>query len=108
MAANGRTGERLAEDCECREMRAFARAFPRAADVTPSAGERIVRETLEGLPERARLLVALRFLEGLGLEDLSAALGLSPSDADREIGAALSAIEQALDRASGKEASESR
>lgn len=61
------------------------------------AEERVVA-ALEGLSERARLLVALRYFEGLGRSELAAALGLSETQIDAELAAAVSEIHAALRR----------
>ncbi len=64
-------------------------------DLLPNDEQRqLLAQRLESLPERLRLLLALRYLEGLGVAELASALSMSPD----EVGLGLTEAMQALMR----------
>jgi len=85
-----------------RDLRHLAAAEAGRPALPRAVRERVVVEAIDRLPERARLLVALRYFEGLGLAELAAALGLPPAEVDRQITAAVTEIHAALDRAAAE------
>jgi DNA-directed RNA polymerase specialized sigma24 family protein len=60
---------------------------------------RVVADAVETLPERSRVLLALRYYEGLGVEELSDALGLTPKEVHGGISLAVTSIHRALTKA---------
>jgi DNA-directed RNA polymerase specialized sigma24 family protein len=80
-----------------RELQGRARR-QRLGDWTlPLASRRgIVSQALEGLPEGLRLLLALRYCEGLGVRELADALQLPPREVQRAMSAAVSEIYRSL------------
>ncbi|MCK4412054.1 MAG: hypothetical protein KAY32_00785 [Candidatus Eisenbacteria sp.] len=83
-------------------LRRLAAGDSRPRQLSVAVREKVVAEAIDQLPERARLLVALRYFEGLGRMELSAALGLAEAEIDREITAAVTEIHAALDRAEAR------
>jgi hypothetical protein len=65
---------------------AMARSLREPHDATNS---RDVADAVRRLPERQRLAVTLRFYEGLGRDEISEILGLSPTDVDSILADAL-------------------
>lgn len=79
------------------ELRALA--HHRAGETWALSEERrgaIVSEAIEELPDPAKLLLALRYYEGLGVAELSAALGLTADEIHRQLTAALSEVHDIL------------
>jgi RNA polymerase sigma factor (sigma-70 family) len=68
--------------------------------------KKIVAEQIAKLPERSRLVLALRYCEGLGVRELSQALGLTRTEVSREISRSVSAVYRALLAAEGQERKE--
>ena len=63
----------------------------------PAAHRRqIVAEAVERLPDRLRLILALRYCEGLGVRELAEALGLTPREVHRAISAAVTEVYRSL------------
>lgn len=62
-------------------------------DLLPGHEQRqLLLERLEDLPERLRLLLALRYLEGLGVAELATALSMSPEEVGRGLTEAMQAL----------------
>lgn len=59
----------------------------------------IVADAVAGLPDRLRLILALRYCEGLGVRELAEALDLSPREVHRAIAEAVTAVYRSLVRA---------
>jgi len=59
----------------------------------------IVAEAVERLPDRLRLVLALRYCEGLGVRELAEALELPPREVHRAISEAVTEIYRSLVRA---------
>ena len=92
-----------------REMKAMAVAQSCPLACSRVRGEGILAAALEGLPERTRLMIALRWYEGLGPDELGAVLRLPREEVDREMGEALSRLYRTLHREPGcEEANENR
>ena len=56
----------------------------------------IVTRAIEELDESAKLLLALRYYEGLGVAELSAALGLERAEVNDQLAAALAQVHEIL------------
>ena len=90
-----------------RELRSLANR-QQAGSWTLPADQRqeIVAHAVEELPESAKLLLALRYYEGLGVEELSDALDLRTDEVSRQITTAVSEVYDLLMQAERAERGE--
>ena len=58
--------------------------------------KQIVAEAIENLPEQSRMLLALRYYEGLGISELAETLGSTQPDISRAIGNAVGTVYSSL------------
>ena len=80
-----------------RELHGNPTRTPRGGWKLPAARRRrVIEEAISGLTERSRVVLALRYYEGLGVEELSTALGLTPKETQRVIALAVTRIHRAL------------
>ena len=56
----------------------------------------VVVQSMDQLPEQARMLLALRYYEGLGMDELAEAMGSNPGDIRQAIGKAVETVYRSL------------
>ncbi len=66
------------------------------ANLSRTRREKIVRQVLSELPERSRILLALRYYEGFGIDELAAAVRADRETVSRELALALRAVQSRL------------
>lgn len=64
-----------------------------------SQRRQIVADSVERLPQRLKLVLALRYCEGLGVRELAETLELSPREVHRAIAEAVTEVYRSLVRA---------
>ncbi len=83
--------------CLGRELRGRAeRRHPGRWSLPLPRRRQIVTEAIEGLPESLRLVLTLRYCEGLGVRELAETLDLTPREVNRAISAAVTAVYRCL------------
>ncbi len=61
--------------------------------------KQVVGEAIGGLPERQRVILALRYCDGLGVRELADAMQLTPREVNRAISSGVSEVYRTLMRA---------
>ena len=74
-------------------------------EITPSRAHAL-RESLDRLSHEQRLLLSLRYVEGLGIEELAAAFAVPPAKVTASLGAAMQSLAKDLPPAEGLRSSQ--